>query len=85
MAAGDSVLLTDLYQLTMLQAYHRQNMIDTAVFELFVRRLPPNRGFLLAAGLEQVVEYLENLQFTPEELAWLAGCGLFTASFLDFR
>jgi len=84
MAAGDSVLLTDLYQLTMLQAYHRQNMVDTAVFELFVRRLPPNRGFLLAAGLEQVLEYLENLQFTAEELDWLAAGGRFSRDFIDY-
>ncbi len=82
MATGDSVLLTDLYQLTMLQAYHRQSMAETAVFELFVRRLPPNRGFLLAAGLEQVLDYLENLRFTTEELDWLAASGRFSRDFI---
>ena len=46
-----SPLLTDLYQLTMLQAYYEQEMTDTAVFELFVRKLPPKRDFLVAAGL----------------------------------
>lgn len=52
MNPASSVLLTDLYQLTMLQGYHDAGMEDTAVFEFFVRRLRPGRGFLLAAGLE---------------------------------
>ncbi|MEZ5581715.1 MAG: nicotinate phosphoribosyltransferase [Candidatus Competibacteraceae bacterium] len=80
----NSVLLTDLYQLTMLQAYHRQRMEETAVFEMFVRRLPPNRGFLLAAGLAQALDYLETLHFTGEELEWLAGCGFFQQNFIDY-
>ena len=48
-----SALLTDLYQLTMLHAYYVHDMNDTAVFELFVRRLPPQRNFLVAAGLNR--------------------------------
>jgi nicotinate phosphoribosyltransferase len=79
-----SPLLTDLYQLTMLQAYYREGMDDTAVFEFFVRDLPPQRNFLLAAGLEQVLQFLENLRFTPEELDWVANCGRFNAGFTDF-
>jgi nicotinate phosphoribosyltransferase len=79
-----SVLLTDLYQLTMLQAYHAQGMNDIAVFELFIRRLPANRGFFLAAGLEQALDYLENLRFTPEELAWLDSTGHFTPDFIAY-
>jgi nicotinate phosphoribosyltransferase len=66
---GSSALLTDLYQLTMLQTYYEQGMTDTAVFELFFRRLPPKaRNFFVAAGLEQVVQFLEDLEFLPEEL-----------------
>ena len=61
-----SALHTDLYQLTMLEAYYRQGITDTAVFELSVRRLPPERGFLLAAGLEQLVAWLEGLRFTGD-------------------
>jgi nicotinate phosphoribosyltransferase len=84
-----SALLTDLYQLTMLQAYFDRGMNDTAVFEFFVRRLPDNRNFLLAAGLEQVIEYLETLRFTDAELAWLERCGRFhprfVASLADLR
>ncbi len=64
-------LLTDLYQLTMLKAYYARGMCETAVFELFVRRLPPVRRFMIAAGLEQALEYLENLRFTAEELEWV--------------
>src|SRR3972149_301545 len=61
-----SPLLTDLYQLTMLQAYFAHGMNDIAVFEFFVRRLPPNRGFLMAAGLDQALQFLENLRFTGD-------------------
>jgi nicotinate phosphoribosyltransferase len=71
-AEQPSALLTDLYQLTMLDAYYRSGMEQTAIFEFFVRRLPERRSFLIAAGLEQVLDYLENLKFTAEELAWLA-------------
>ena len=67
-----SPLLADLYQFTMLQSYLEQGMEEIAVFELFVRKLPPGRNFLIAAGLEQVIEFLENLRFSAEELDWLA-------------
>lgn len=79
----NSALLTDLYQLTMLQVYHDRGMKGTAVFEFFVRKMPEHRNFLVAAGLEQVVDYLENLRFTGEELDWLAGCGRFSKAFVD--
>ena len=66
-----SPLLTDHYQLTMLESYLQQGMQETAVFELFFRKLPPTRNFLVAAGLEQALEFLENLRFSAGELAWL--------------
>lgn len=71
-AEQPSALLTDLYQLTMLDAYYRSGMEQTAIFEFFVRRLPERRSFLVAAGLEQVFDYLENVRFSAEELDWLA-------------
>lgn len=71
----NGALLTGLYQLNMIQAYLDHGRCDTAVFEFFVRRLPPQRGFLLAAGLEQCLDFLENLWFPPEEIAWLGGRG----------
>jgi nicotinate phosphoribosyltransferase len=76
-------LLTDLYQLTMAHAYFELGMNDVAVFELNVRQLPPNRGFLLAAGLEQAIEYLEQLRFTADDLEFLRGLGTFPQEFLD--
>ena len=79
----NSPLLTDLYQLTMLQAYFAQGMNDIAVFEFFVRRLPRNRNFLMAAGLEQVLQFLENLRFTGEELDWVRNSGRFSQDFPD--
>lgn len=78
-----SALLTDLYQLSMLDAYYRLNMEQTAVFEFFVRRLPSNRGFLVAAGLEQVLDYLENVRFTAEDIEWLAATGRFDPATLE--
>ncbi|BCX82226.1 nicotinate phosphoribosyltransferase [Methylomarinovum caldicuralii] len=77
-----SVLLTDLYQLTMLQGYWHEGMAETAVFELFVRKLPPGRNFLVAAGLEQALDYLENLRFTAAELDYLQRTGFFDDGFL---
>jgi nicotinate phosphoribosyltransferase len=67
-----SPLLTDIYELTMLQSYLEHGMEETAVFEFFVRRLPHRRNFLVAAGLEQVLDFLETLEFSPRELQWLS-------------
>lgn len=78
-----SPLLTDLYELAMLEAYAAYGMTDTAVFELFVRKLPAERGFLMAAGLEQAVQFLEDMRFTAEDLAWLHKSGMFSPGFLD--
>ena len=65
-------LSTDLYQLTMAAGYYEAGKLgERATFELFVRRLPHNRNFILAAGLAQAVEYLENLRYTPEEIDYL--------------
>jgi nicotinate phosphoribosyltransferase len=81
---GSSALLTDLYQLTMLQSYWERGMTAPAAFELFVRRLPPTRGFLVAAGLEQALDHLEQLSFAPDEIDWLARQPGFRADFLSW-
>jgi nicotinate phosphoribosyltransferase len=81
---GASLLLTDLYQLNMVQAYLDRGMTGDAVFGFFVRKLPPRRGFLLAAGLEQAVDFLAGMRFTADELDWLAGTGRFGKDFLDY-
>jgi len=80
----DSALLTDFYELTMLQAYFDCGMNDTATFEFFVRKLPPTRNFLMAAGLAQALDYLAGLRFSPAELEWLAGTKRFSPAFLDW-
>lgn len=84
MTPSAGVLLTDLYQLTMVQAYVEQGMVEQAVFEFFVRRLPPRRNFLMAAGLEQVLEFLEHLRLTADEIDWLASTGRFSQTCLDY-
>ena len=78
-----SVLLTDLYELTMLQAYYDRGMNDVAVFEFFSRKLPRERSFLLAAGLEQVIDYLSGLRFSPEDIGYLESTRRFSADFLN--
>jgi nicotinate phosphoribosyltransferase len=80
----ESALLTDLYQLTMMQGYYEHGMDGASTFEFFVRKLPENRGFLMAAGLETTLEYLENLRITPEELKWIAQSGLFHKGFVEY-
>jgi len=79
-----SALLTDLYQLTMLQGYFEQQMEQTAAFEFFARKLPHGRNFLMAAGLAQALDYLEHLRFMPEELDWLNRSGRFSRDFIDY-
>jgi nicotinate phosphoribosyltransferase len=78
-----SALFTDLYELTMAEAYLANNMDEIAVFELFFREMPTNRRYILAAGLEQVLDYLEGFHFTGDDLAYLAGQERFSSSFLE--
>lgn len=77
-----SPLLTDLYGLTMAASYLRRDMVGEATFSLFVRRLPPTRGFLVAAGLETCLDHLEQVHFTGDDLDYLATIG-FDAAALD--
>ena len=80
---ASSLLLTDLYELNMFAAYSEAGMFGTAVFELFFRKLPRERCFLLAAGLESALAFLEGARFTAAELAWLEGSGRFSAEILE--
>jgi len=79
-----SPLLTDLYQITMIQAYLEHGDTETAVFEFFARSLPPRRGFLLAAGLAQALEFLETLRFSAADIDWLKSTGRFNQRLLDY-
>jgi nicotinate phosphoribosyltransferase len=78
-----SALVVDLYELTMMQAYHLGGIDGRATFDLFVRRLPAGRDFLLVAGLATVLDHLETLRFTTEDLEYLASLGQFRDEFLD--
>jgi nicotinate phosphoribosyltransferase len=75
-------LLTDLYELTMLEAYFEQRMSETAAFSLFVRRLPERRNYLLACGLDDVLSFLETLRFDADAIAYLDSLGRFSSRFL---
>ena len=66
-----SALATDLYELTMLAGYWTAGMNEPASFELYVRDMPDHRGYLVAAGLEQALHYLEGLRFTREQIDYL--------------
>jgi len=76
-------LFTDLYELTMCASYFDNHKLEPATFDLFVRRLPENRSYLLFAGLEQVLLYLESVKFTEKHLAYLKKIG-FKNDFLDY-
>jgi nicotinate phosphoribosyltransferase len=79
----DAALFTDLYQLTMASTYFREGIRAPATFSLFTRRLPPGRGFLVAAGLEDALEYLLAFRFSEQGLNRLAGLGRFEPAFLE--
>ena len=83
-APSAHALTTDLYQLTMLQAYLEHGMQAPATFELFTRRLPPNRNFLVAAGLDAALDYLEHLRFEDADIEYLESLGRFSSEFLDY-
>src|SRR5262245_56678912 len=70
-ASRYSALLTDLYELTLAAAYFENNFSGNASFELFVRSLPKDRGFLVAAGLEQALEFLESVRFHDDDIVYL--------------
>ena len=80
---GDDTLFADLYELTMMQGYFLKDHNPEAVFDLYFRSLPENRGYLVAAGLEQVIEYIEDLSFSDEDLDYLEEQG-FHEEFLEY-
>jgi nicotinate phosphoribosyltransferase len=80
---GDAALFTDLYELTMAAAYFREGVGESATFSLFVRRLPPERAFLVAAGLADVLGYLREFRFSPRALDYLRDLRRFEPAFLE--
>ena len=82
--AEDLGLFTDLYELTMAQTLFDQKMFGPATFSLFIRSYPPNRGYFVFAGLEDVAEYLESFGFSPSSLSYLRSTGAFSEDFLEY-
>ena len=78
-------LLTDLYQLTMLNGYFEKNIHkDIVIFDMFFRKNACNGGYTIICGIEQLVEYINNLHFSDDDLEYLKSLGLFSDKFLDF-
>lgn len=77
-------LLTDLYELTMAASYFEHQMFEPATFSLFIRNYPPSRRYFISAGLADVLSYLEDLKFTPEDLKYLEETRLFKSEFLSY-
>ncbi len=77
-------LLTDLYELTMAASYFAEEMHEAATFSLFIRKYPPDRGYFVAAGLEEALTYLTSLRFTEDDLSYLESTRLFKTPFLDY-
>ena len=85
MRANNLTLLTDLYELTMMQGYFKEkDANETVIFDMFYRTNPHGNGFAICAGLEQVIEYVKNLHFEPEDVDYLRSVGLFDEDFLDY-
>jgi len=83
-APAETALLVDLYELTMSASYLARGINDEAIFELFPRRLPPRRDWLLAAGLGPTLELLRELRYREHELAYLRSLDMFDEEFLDY-
>lgn len=77
-------LLTDLYELTMMQGYFKNQANETVVFDVFYRTNPNNSAYAITAGLEQIIQYIENLHFSPEDIEYLRTTGLFQEDFLEY-
>src|SRR6266851_3046574 len=79
-----SGLLTDLYELTMAAGYIQNRFDARATFELFVRHLPPHRNYLVSAGLEQALDFLENVRFSGDEISYIRALPFFGHVHSDF-
>lgn len=80
----NQTLLTDLYELTMMQGYYKENMNRTVIFDAFYRTNPGGNGFAVCAGLEQVIDYINHLHFEEKDIDYLRSTGLFDEDFLDY-
>ncbi len=84
MSKRNLTLLTDLYELTMMQGYFLEKSDDIVIFDAFFRKNPSGNGYSIACGLDQVIDYIRNLRFGPEELDYLKSTGMFRDDFLEY-
>ena len=84
MRANNLTLLTDLYELTMMQGYFKNPTNQTVIFDMFYRTNPCGGAFAITAGLEQMIEYIENLKFTDEDIEYLRSLNIFEEDFLEY-
>ena len=80
----DLTLLTDLYELTMMQGYYAKGQNEKVIFDVFFRQNPCNNGYSVCAGLDQVIDYVKNLNFTYDDVDYLRGLGIFSEDFLHY-
>ena len=83
MSTLNLTLMTDLYQLTMMQGYFESQSAETVVFDAFYRKNPCGNGYAIAAGLDQVIDYIKNLHFSEEDVTYLGSLGIFHEEFLN--
>ncbi len=84
MSAKNLTLLTDFYELTMMQGYFEKENTEVVIFDMFFRVNPDNAGYSVMAGLEQVIDYIKNLNFTYEDIDYFRKLGIFSNDFLDY-
>ncbi len=84
MSTLNLTLLTDLYELTMMQGYFESQSSEVVVFDAFYRNNPSGNGYAIVAGLDQVIDYIKNLRFSPEDISYLRSLGIFHEDFLDY-
>ena len=84
MSTLNLTLLTDLYELTMMQGYFESHSSEVVIFDAFYRNNPCGNGYAIAAGLEQVIDYIKNLHFSDEDISYLDSLGIFHKDFLDY-
>ena len=80
----DLTLLTDFYELTMMQGYYEKGQNETVIFDVFFRQNPSGGGYSICAGLDQIIEYVKNLNFTYEDVDYLRSLGIFSEDFLHY-
>lgn len=84
MSKRNLTLLTDLYELTMMQGYYEKGQNEKVIFDVFFRQNPCNNGYSVCAGLDQVIDYIKNLHFTYDDVDYLRGLGIFKEDFLHY-